>query len=128
MKILPAAVTFAGMSLFAAPSEALTLVLDYTHDIATDNFFNTHPVAKASLEKARDDIQTAIITTLATIGTDSVTGMNGITTANYDFSHAYTNPSTGAGQTIILSTLPPDQVTVFVGMRELTGSTLGQGG
>src|SRR5262245_21616529 len=46
--------------LFAQTASAITIVLDYSHDTATDNFFNTHATAKAALEKARDDIQAAI--------------------------------------------------------------------
>jgi hypothetical protein len=124
----PAAVALTGTLFLATPASALTLLLNYTHDALTDNFFATHPVARTSLERARDDIQAAITTILAPVSSDVVTGTNGITTATYDFSYSYTNPSTGAAQSILISTLAADQVTVFVGMRELTGSTLGQGG
>lgn len=109
-------------------AQALTLVLDYSHDIATDNFFGTNATAKAALEQARNDLQNAITTTLAAVTSDTVQGTNGSTTATYDFSLSYTNPSTGTSQTIAFSTLGADQVTIFVGVQELMGATLGQGG
>jgi hypothetical protein len=114
--------------LLSGRAQALTILLDYSDDITTDNFFNTHPVAKASLEKARNDIQSAITSTLGAIVNDITTGTSGTATATYDFSFGYTNPSTGAAQTIALSTLATNQVRIFVGMRELAGTTLGQGG
>lgn len=109
-------------------AQALTIVLDYSHDISTDNFFGTNATAKAALEQARNDLQTAITTTLAAVGSDTAQGTNGGTTATYDFNLSYTNPSTGVGETIAISTLGADQMTIFVGVRELTGATLGQGG
>ena len=115
-----------GFSVFHSAS-ALTIVLDYGDDAATDNFFATHPVAKATLEKARNDLQAAITTTLAA-ATDTSSGSNGATTATYNFSLGYTNPSTGAAVNLADASLGADQVKIFVGMRELGGSTLGQGG
>ena len=128
MKKRPAAVLVTAMLLPIPSSCALEIVLDYSHDTATDNFFDTHPVAKASLERARSDIQAAITTILSGIGGDSVSGKNGGTTATFNFSHTYVNPSTGAPQSIPDSTVADDVVTIFVGMRELGGSVLGQGG
>ena len=128
MKIRTAATTVTGVLVFASQASALTVLLDYTHDTSTDNFFNTHPVAKAALEAARNDIQSAITTILNPIVNDVTSVTFNTTTANYNFSLGYTNPSTGAAESIALSTMGADQVRVFVGMRELSGSTLGQGG
>ncbi len=105
----------------------MTIVLDYGDDAATDNFFATHPVAKASLEQARNDLQAAITTTLGAM-TDTASGSNGGTTATYNFNLGYTNPSTGAAVTLNDASMAADQVKIFVGMRELGASTLGQGG
>jgi hypothetical protein len=128
MNLRPAASLAAALLLLPAHTHALTILLDYGHDTATDNFFNTHPVAKASLELARTNIQAAISTVLGAIPNDTYTATAGGATANYDFNFGYTNPSTGAAQTITTSTLILDEVRIFVGMRELSGSTLGQGG
>jgi hypothetical protein len=57
-----------------------------------------------------------------------IIGTNGGTTATFDFNWPYTNPSTGAAETFNPATIAANQVTVFVGMRELAGSLLGQGG
>jgi hypothetical protein len=116
------------LGLLASSAHALTINLDYGHDTATDNFFGSNATAKAALEKARDDIQNAITSVLGAMSTDTVIGVNGSTSAHYNFALNYTNPSTGAAQSIPISTMGLDQMTVFVGMRELTGATLGQGG
>lgn len=116
------------LCLLHSQASAISIVLDFSHDAATDNFFASNPTALASVEKARDDLQSVISTTLAAISSDTVTGTSGSTSATYDFSLDYTNPSTGAAESIALSTLPANQVTIFVGMRELTGAILGQGG
>lgn len=121
-------IVFLAPFLAATPVSALSLMLDYTHDTATDNFFNSHPVAKASLEAARNDIQAAITTLLGAINNDVTTGTFGSTSATYNFNFGYTNPSTGAAQSITIATSPVDQVVIYVGMRELAGASLGQGG
>lgn len=118
----------AACCLLYSQASAISIVLDFSHDAATDNFFGSNPTALASIEKARNDLQSVISTTLGAISSDTVTGSSGSTSATYNFSHSYTNPSTGAAESISLSTIPADQVTIFVGMRELTGSILGQGG
>ena len=128
MNFLSSVTVCATALLLSSRAQALTILLDYSDDITTDNFFNTHPLAKAGLEKARNDIQSAITSTMGAITNDITTGVSGTATATYNFSFGYTNPSTGAAQTIALSTLATDQVRIFVGMRELTGTTLGQGG
>src|SRR5262245_36840716 len=75
---------------------ALTIVLNYSHDTAADNFFNTHPFAKAALESARDDIQAAILTVPNEVTTDVVQASVGTTSASHSFTFTYRNPATGA--------------------------------
>jgi hypothetical protein len=128
MTIAAKLLTVASLGLFASSSQAITILLDYSHDSATDNFFTSNATAKAALEKARDDIQNVITSGLGVMSTDTVSGVNGSTTATYNFSFNYTNPSTGAAVSIPISTMGMNQTTVFVGMRELSGATLGQGG
>jgi hypothetical protein len=109
--------------LSATPSYAINLVLDYTHD----TFFGTHAAANAALQAAAADISAAITTSLnATVDTNT-SNVNG-SFATFDFEYSYTNPATGATQTISSAVRPANEVRMYVGVRNLTGSTLGTGG
>ncbi len=98
--------------------------LDYTHD----TFFAGNAAAKAALEQAVADINAVITTDLNPVTMDTVMGdSGGGTTATFNFSYSYTNPTTGSSISITDTTLP-GSMTLFVGMRNLAGTTLGQGG
>ncbi len=102
---------------------AISLVLDYSKD----TFFNSHPVAKATLEAAAQAISSVIVTPLArTFDTSIGTVNNSFVTFNFDFN--YTNPTTGADEVFDPAVVPANEVRVFVGMNPLTGSELGRGG
>ncbi|HEX7010323.1 MAG TPA: hypothetical protein VF184_10085 [Phycisphaeraceae bacterium] len=107
----------------ATPAVAINVVLDYTHD----TFFSSHPTAKAALEAAAQDISNVIITSLNPT-VDTVQGQEGSATVTFDWELTYKNPSTGGSQTFDPVELPADEVRLFVGVRRLTGNTLGQGG
>ena len=100
------------------------ITLDYTHD----TFFAGNATARMALEQAVADINGLITTTLNPITMDVVNGNSGGgTSLNFDFSYSYTNPTTGAGVTVNNTALP-GSMTIFAGMRPLTGTTLGQAG
>jgi len=108
------------------PLCALTITIDYTHGA---DFFGTNTVARAALEQAAADISSVISTQLSAITTDPIVGSSGGTTTTLNASFGYSNPATGATETIENTTLlGADQFIVYAGVRNLTGSTLGQGG
>jgi hypothetical protein len=109
--------------LSTAPSYAINLVLDYTHD----TFFATHATANAALQAAAADISAAITTSLnATVDTNTA-NVNG-STATFDFNLSYTQPTLSGTQTLSSAVMPANQVKIYVGTRNLTGNTLGTGG
>lgn len=110
------------------PVESAIVQLDYSFDAANGNFFGTNPVAKAAVDAAAQDLNNAIVSTLGAISTDVYVGNNGGTTATFDWSLNFTNPSTGLTVTQNTFNAPVNLVTVYVGMRPLTGTTLGIGG
>lgn len=113
-------------SLLAVSAPALTIEIDYTYD--TSGFFTTYSVARNALEKAADDISTAITSSLDEITTDVFAGVNGGTTATLDWKLTFTNPTTGAAETLTTFTMAQDKVVIYAGAQKLGGSTLGQGG
>ena len=60
--------------------------------------------------------------------TNVFNGVNGGTTATFTWGLTYTNPSTGATSTLPTFSFAADTVKLFVGVRPLTGATLGEGG
>lgn len=117
--------------VFCAPVglSGLNIVFDYTHDTSDGgDFFGSNPTAKASLEAAGADISAAITTTLGTITTDPIVGSNGSSTFTLNARYSYSNPVTAAPITLDNTLLGADEFRIYVGMRNLSGSTLGQGG
>jgi hypothetical protein len=105
------------------PCKAIDVVLDYTYD----SFFSTHPVAKATLETAAQDISNLIVTPLAaTADKNTATAPDG-STCTFDFHFTYPNPATGVVQVFDPAVVPTNQVRIFVAMRPLSGPTLGTG-
>ncbi len=114
--------------LCATTSQALTINLDYSHD----TFFAGNATAQATLEKAATDVSWAITTALSPLSQDmfSYTHTDGpnSTTATADFHLRYTNPETGGTETLNTYSFINSEFRIFVGGRDLLGSTLGQGG
>ena len=107
------------------------ITFDYSND---GGFFASHLVAKAALEKAAGDINAVInynltaVTNDVTVGTSAGGSGAGGKTLNFDFKYTYTNPSSGAEVDILNTAIAANEVRIFVGMRNLAGSTLGEGG
>ena len=119
------------LALLAAASSASAVViqLDYTYDIADGgNFFGTHATAKTTLEQAAADLSAALTGTLGTITSDVFTANQGGANASIDWDLSPSNPVTDAFESIPTFSFPANTITIFVGMRPLSGSTLGQGG
>ncbi len=110
----------------ASSASAININLQYP---AGNLFSDTHNLtARAAINAAAADISAAITSSLNAINTDVFVGNNGGTTATFDWSYQYSNPSTGGSTTIPVATIPANTVTVYVGTRNLPGSTLGFGG
>ena len=111
------------------------IILDYTHNKAVNGgsgFFDTNATAKAALEKAVSDLNQALNldNSLSSIsaGQNDVVGTNGISSSTAEFTLTYTNPESGAPVSWRPFSLGTDEIRIFVGMRNLSGNTLGQGG
>ena len=118
----------AALFVCAPFASALTIQLDYSFDAANGNFFGLNPAAKAAVDAAALDLGNAIAPSLGAVPTDVFTGINGGSTATFNWDLTFTNPSTGAGESLSTFSFPADQVTIYVGMRNILGTTLGQGG
>ena len=104
-------------------ASALTLVIDYTHDAAAQNFFGTFPLAKAALEKAALDLGSVITSQPAALTNDFFGVASGSVDLALDLDLKYTNPSTGFQQTIGQPVIPAGTVVIHVGSQALTGPT-----
>ena len=109
-------------------AQALSIQLDFSFDQANGNFFTSNQPARLALQAAAADLSTALFPALNSLSTDVFTGMSGGTTATLNWSLRFTNPSTGATEVLDTYNLAADQITIYVGMRPLLGSTLGEGG
>lgn len=117
------------LALPAGPVPALTIIFDYSHDVADGNdFFGGNEAARQALEQAGADISAAITTVLGAITTDPVQGVFGGTTATFDARFSYLNPATGDTVTLDDTLLTADEFRIFVGTQVLSANTLGQGG
>jgi PEP-CTERM motif len=116
------------IALSAARSQA-DIIADFTHD----TFFAGHTAARNALQAAISDINAVLFSNFnqITAAQDSVTGVSGITTATFNHKFGYTNPTTG-GPTIDYNggntAIAANEIRIFVGMQNLTGTILGQGG
>jgi hypothetical protein len=115
------------IALSASRSNA-EIIADFTHD----TFFNSNLTAKNALQAAIADINAVLFSNFneITAAQDSVTGVQGATTATFNHSFTYFNPTTGESTTYNggNTAIAANEIRVFVGMRNLSGSTLGQGG
>lgn len=109
----------------APAAQAFNIVIDYSYD--TGNYFS-NATAKAALEAAASDLSSALTNSLGAVSSDTFTGTNGDTTAEFDWKLTFTNPTTGATEQLETFSFGADEYRVFVGARLLGGSTLGQGG
>lgn len=86
------------------------------------------PTAKASLQKAADDLSFAVTTTLSALSQDVYVGASGGSSASADWRFTYSDPETNTGVILNTFSLAANEVQIFVGTRSLSGSTLGIGG
>lgn len=117
------------------PACAVNIVLDYTYD--STNFFGAgNPSGAAAGAQANAALQ-AVASFYSGILTDTLSPIskpanldsamfNGV--AFWDWSMTFPNPSTGANVTLNNQSIAADEFRVYVGARNIGGSTLGIGG
>lgn len=125
---MPARLATIFLLALASTGWALQIDLDYSLDQANGDFFGQHQVAKDALAKAASDISQLITTSLGAVTQNHFVGTSGPATATLDMYASITNPATNTPFNVDPVTLAANHVTIYVGMRKLTGSTLGVGG
>ena len=104
------------LSSASTVSGGLIVGFDYTTD--TSAFFASGGTARATLEAAGGFFEQYLFDDLNAIVDD------GVSTWNLN----YTHPATGNSASAFEMTVPADTITIFIGARDLGGSTLGQAG
>ena len=120
----------AALTLAISSASAITISLDYSnHDGSFFNNTTNGMKAKAAVAQAAADLSAAITTTLNAVNTYTFesTHDGGTTFGKITANLAYTNPDTGASVNFT-DTLAADEFKIFVGARNLSGSTAGTGG
>jgi hypothetical protein len=107
-------------------SHAINIVLEY--QAGTLFHSNLDVVAKNSIQAAASDLSAAITSSLNAINTDVYVGTNGQTEASFDMKYNVSNPSAAGQSEISTATIIANTVTIRVGAKSLSGSTLGVGG
>ena len=111
----------------ASSAGALQIDLDFSIDQANGDFFGQHQVAKTALLTAANDINSLITSGLGALTQNHFVGTSGGATVNLDMNSSFTNPATDAGVVVDPVSLAANHVTVYVGLRKLGGTTLGEG-
>jgi len=101
-------------ALEARDVPAVNVVVDYSFD--TSGFFSD-PARRAVVEQAAADIGARLDTPLAAVDP-----------AGNAWTELFTNPATGGTGRAVNRTLAADTLVVYVGARELGGSTVGEAG
>lgn len=103
------------LALVSQQATAFSIQFDYSRD--ANNFFNT---------QAKKDVLNTAGNYFNTIIQDNLTAIN--SGAFNSFDAVFANPATGASETINSFSIAADTIKVFVGGRNIAGSTLALGG
>jgi len=124
-RVLAAGIVAVAVS--ASTGQAVNVILDFPG--GATNFFYNNPTAQAAVQKAASDLSSALTTNLSAT-TDTVTANVSPSTVTYNFDLNYTDPNSVSNANVTLgnAAIPANEFRVFVGQRNLTGGTLGQGG
>lgn len=126
--------TLAALLLVTAVAPAANVVLDYTY--ASGSFFSTGTAnglkARATVQAAADYFTTILTDSLPQVSrpNDYISTAPGGSPVTYSWTWEtrFDNPSTGSLVQISNPTIPVDEYRIYVGARNLPGSTLGVGG
>ena len=110
------------------PAMGLEIELDFTHDEEAEQFFSSNSEARSAVEKAAEDLGFLLTNSMTQVSKDVFEGINGSAKASFDWSWSYTNPVTGDTVIIDEPSIAADTITIYAGTRNLSGTTLGQGG
>jgi hypothetical protein len=99
-------------TLEARDVPAILIHIDYSRD--TSGFFATNPVARATLEQAAAELGNGLNANLAAI----------VPSGGNTWTATFTDPVTDNRVSLANPTIPANTITVFVGARSLSGSTL----
>lgn len=124
----------AAWTLSPKPAAGFTIALDFSSDTATDNFFNSRPLAKAAVQAAANDLNAVLnastLTAISSSGTPNatdITGTYGSTSVTATWQYDFADPSTGAATSLTTPSIAANTLTIFVGMNKIAGGTLGSG-
>src|ERR1700755_1237682 len=95
-----------------------------SNDAAHGNFSGHNPAAKAAVEQAAADVEALLPGHLGAVGTDVFTGSANGATVKFDWTLSYPNPATGQTVSVGAFTAAQDVVTIYAGMRPLSGNAL----
>jgi hypothetical protein len=107
-------------------SQAINISLEYPVGVLFGATLDT--TAKNAINAAASDLSAAITSSLNAINTDVYVGTNGQTDATFDMKYNVSNPSAAGQSEISTATIIANTVTIRVGAKSLSGSTLGVGG
>lgn len=108
------------------PAAAINVVVDYGYD--SSGLFPVGGTARTTLERAAADLSSALTDgQLSALSTASFTGTSGAANATVAWDMSFLAPGTGLQVTIPAILLPADEFRIFVGWRDLSGDTLGEG-
>jgi hypothetical protein len=116
----------------AAPCRAVNIVIDYSRD--TNQFFGAgNPAGQGTA--ARNAVQAAA-TFFSNILTDTLDAMQAppnFTAASgavvsWSWNASFNHPATGSSTMLDMPVIPANEYRIFVGARNFTGTTLGEGG
>jgi hypothetical protein len=123
---------FASIVLLALACRAwaLQIDLDFTYDQMNGDFFGQHQVAKTALLKAAGDLGALINSPLGAVTQNEFVGTSGGATVTLDMHGVFTNPASATDAMVVVDpvSLAVNHVTVYVGLRKLPDTTLGEGG
>ena len=133
--------------LWAPQISQAEIIIDFSHDASTNNFFGTDTAdrqnARAAILKAAEDINNILKATLGPVSPSdySLTGTSstgsGETTVTLDTTLSYLNPATNMPETFNPVGLGVDEIRIFVGARPMSNpgtpsdpinNALGEGG
>ncbi|MEZ6193895.1 MAG: matrixin family metalloprotease [Phycisphaerales bacterium] len=124
-----------GLVSMVGNANAVNIVIDYSYD--TTNFFGAgNPDGALAGQQARDAIEAAA-DYFSDITNDTFSGIS--TPApfysqvfsgqvTWEWTLNFSHPATGANVVLTDQTIQPDEYLIYVGARNLSGTTLGRGG
>ncbi len=108
-----------------ASGGAVDIIMDYSHDGASDDYFRQNPLAKAAVNQAAADISEIITSSLTPIAVqDTVVGVNGSSTVSLAWQWNLVDPMTNATEWIDSMTMGANEVRIFVRLAEINDMTI----